>query len=254
MISLKTEKEIKIMAKGGKILVGIMRELKSKVEPGIATKELNKLAQELVFKSGLKPAFLGYKGFPAVLCTSVNEVIVHGLPSDYILKSGDILSLDLGIRHQGYFADMAVTLPVGEVSQEARFLIRVVKKALNIAIKKTRPGNTTGDIGEAIQRYFQKRGVEPIKELCGHGIGKKLHEEPEILNYGKRGKGDKLKPGMVFCLEPMAAFGKGKIKRTKDGFGLKTIDNSLSAHFEHTVAVTKEGSLVLTKSLRTPAT
>lgn len=247
MIPIKTEKEIKIMAEAGKILAGIIRELKKEVKIGITTNYLNKLAQELIFKSGAKPGFLDYDGFPEVLCTSVNEVMVHGLPSDYALKNGDILSLDLGIIYQGYYADMAITVPVGEISRESQVLIRAVKKSLNIAIKKARPGNTTGDIGNTIQRYLEKRGLNVVKELCGHGIGKKLHEEPEILNYGKRKKGEALKQGMVLCLEPIAAIGKAKIKKASDGFGFKTIDDSLSAHFEHMIVIAENGARVLTE-------
>ncbi|MBU3918782.1 type I methionyl aminopeptidase [Patescibacteria group bacterium] len=243
---IKTEQEIKIITQAGKILADIIRELKKEVKPGIKTIDLDKLAQELIFKSKTQPGFLDYKGFPAILCTSVNEVIVHGLPSDYVLKNGDILSLDLGIIHNGYYADMAITVPIGEISREAQVLIRAVKKSLNIAIKKARPGNTTGDIGNTIQRYLEKRGLNVVKDLCGHGIGKKLHEEPEILNYGKRKKGEILKQGMVLCLEPMATIGKAKIKKAGDGFGFKTIDDSLSAHFEHMIVITQNGSRVLT--------
>ncbi|MBU3964386.1 type I methionyl aminopeptidase [Patescibacteria group bacterium] len=247
MIPIKTPQEIKIMAEAGKILAEIMKEIKSAVKPGITTNELNKLAQELVFKSNTIPAFLGYDDFPAVLCTSINEVIVHGIPSEYVLKQGDILSLDLGIMYKGYFSDMAITMPVGEISIEAWQLIRAVKKSLSIAIKKARPGNTLGDVGNTIERYLEKRGLCVVKELCGHGIGRKLHEEPEILNYGKRKKGEELKQGMVLCLEPMAGIGIGKIKKAPDRYGLQTIDNSLSAHFEHTIAITSNGNRILTE-------
>ncbi|PIS34752.1 MAG: type I methionyl aminopeptidase [Parcubacteria group bacterium CG08_land_8_20_14_0_20_43_9] len=247
MISIKTQEEIKIMAEAGNILAEIMRQVKSAVRPGITTQELNKLAQEFIFKSKAEPAFLGYDDFPAVLCTSVNEVIVHGAPSEYALKQGDILSLDLGIIYKGYFSDMAITVPVGEISMEAWQLIRAVKKCLSIAIKKTRPGNTFGDVGNTIERYLEKRGLCVVKELCGHGIGKALHEEPEILNYGKRRKGEELKEGMVLCLEPMAGIGTGKIRKAPDKYGLQTADDSLSAHFEHTIAITHNGSRILTE-------
>lgn len=247
MSLVKTEREIAIMREGGKILAEIMDELKKIVKPGIKTKDLDKLASELIFKFQVKPGFLDYQGFPNVLCTSVNELIVHQVPSDYLLKEGDILSLDMGIIYQGYYADMAVTVPVGEISREAKFLIRAVKKALNISIKKVKPGNTLGDLGNTIQRYLEKRGLEVVRELCGHGIGKELHESPEVLNYGKRRKGLKLQKGMVICIEPMAALGRAKIKKTADGFGFKTIDDSLSAHFEHMVAVSDRGAVVLTE-------
>lgn len=246
-IIINSQKEQKILLEGGKILARIMEELKKEVRPGIRTIKLEKRARELIKKYKVKPAFLGYEGYPAVLCTSVNEVIVHGLPSDYQLKEGDILSLDLGIKYKGYYADMAITLWVGKVSPLAQRLIKVTKKALKRAIKKTRPGNTVGDIGNTIQRYVEKRGFFVIRDLCGHGIGKKLHQEPQILNYGKRHTGMKLIPGMVFCIEPMVAVGTSKIQKTEDGFGYKTADNSLSAHFEHMVMVTKEGRKVLTE-------
>lgn len=246
-IPLKTEKEIEIMARAGKILAKILDELKRKVKPGVKTKDLEIEARKLIEEYKVEPAFLGYEGYPAVLCTSVNDIIVHGVPSEYQLKEGDILSLDLGIKYKGYYADMAVTVPVGKISEEAQRLIRVTKKALKRAIKKARPGNTIGDIGNTIQRYVEKRGFYVIKELCGHGIGRELHEEPQILNYGKRHTGAKLLEGMVFCIEPMAAVGTSKIRKAKDGFGFATFDGSLSAHFEHMIVITKTGRKILTE-------
>lgn len=235
------------MAEGGKILAKIMKELEKKVRPGITTKELDKVAKELILKSKAKCSFLGYENFPACLCASINEEIVHVTPSERKLKEGDIISLDLGIFWKGYHLDMAITLPVGKVSFEAQRLIRVTKKALKLAIKKTRPGNTFGDIGNTIQRYVESQGFNVVRDLCGHGIGKELHEEPKVLNYGKRHQGEKLKEGMVFCIEPMVTMGDFKIKKTKDGYGFQTKDGSLSCHFEKTVAVTKEGCEILTK-------
>ncbi len=246
-IPIKTAYEIEIMARAGKILAKILDELKKEVKIGVATEELEKKARELTKKYNVKPAFLGYEGYPAALCISVNDVIVHGLPSRYQIKDGDIVSLDFGIKYQGYCSDMAVTVPVGNVTEEARRLIRITKKALKRAIKKTRPGNTIGDIGNTIQRYVEKRGFFVIKDLCGHGIGKELHQEPQILNYGKRKTGPELVPGMVFCIEPMVSMGTEKIKRAPDGFGYATADGSLSAHFEHMVLVTKSGRKVLTE-------
>ena len=246
-IPIKTAYEIEIMARAGKILAKILDELKKEVKIGVATEELEKKARELTKKYNVKPAFLGYEGYPAALCISVNDVIVHGLPSRYQIKDGDIVSLDFGIKYQGYCSDMAVTVPVGNVTEEARRLIRITKKALKRAIKKTRPGNTIGDIGNTIQRYVEKRGFFIIKDLCGHGIGKELHQEPQILNYGKRKTGPELVPGMVFCIEPMVSIGTEKIKRAPDGFGYATADGSLSAHFEHMVLVTKSGRKVLTE-------
>lgn len=246
-IPLKKPREISLMKEGGKILSEIIKELKNKVKPGIKTKELEEIARELIKKNKVKPSFLNFEGYPAVLCTSINEEIVHAIPSERILKEGDILSLDLGIFYKGFHTDMAVTLPVGEISDEARRLIRITKKALKLAIKKSRVGNTLGDIGNTIQRYVEGRGFNVVRELCGHGIGRELHEPPQVLNFGKRNKGEKIKEGMVICIEPMVTMGDWHIKKTKDGFGFQTKDGSLSCHFESTVAITKNGPIILTK-------
>ena len=247
MIRIKTPEQIKIMAEGAKILAKIMKELEKKVQPGITTKELDRLAEELVLNYETICSFKGYDGFPACLCTSINEEIVHALPSDRILKEGDIISLDLGIIYKDFHSDMAVTLPVGKVTPEIQRLIKITKKALKRGIKKIRPGNTTGDIGNTIQRYVEDQGFNVVRDLCGHGIGRELHEDPQILNYGKRHKGEELKEGMVICLEPMVTVGDWQLKKSEDGFGYETRDGSLSAHFEHTIVVTKDGSRVLTE-------
>jgi len=247
-ISIKTPGEISLMREGGRILAKIMKELEKEVRPGITTRELEIKAEKLILKHGATPSFKGYQNYPATLCTSINEEIVHVVPSERILKEGDIISLDLGIFYKGFHTDMALTLPVGEVDPEARRLIRVTKKALKRGIKKSRPGNTFGDIGNTIQRYVESQGFNVIRDLAGHGIGKELHEEPQILNYGKRKKGAKIKEGMVFCIEPMVSMGDWRIKKTRDGFGYQTADNSLSCHFEHTIAVTKEGPEILTQT------
>ena len=246
MITIKTPEEIEIMAEGGKVLAKIMKKVEGKLRPGIKTKELNELFEELVFKFGAKPSFKGEEGFPASLCTCINEEIVHCPPSERILKEGDILSLDGGILWKGFHSDMAVTVPVGEISFEAKRLIRVTKKALKMASKKVKPGNRVGDISNAIQRYVEYQGFHVIAELTGHGIGRKLHEEPEILNFGKKHTGPEIKEGMVICIEPMVSMGDWKIKKSKAGYGWETRDGSLSAHFEHTVAVTKDGCEILT--------
>jgi len=253
MITIKTPEEIKIMAEGGKILAKIMRELEKKIRPGITTKELDRLAESLILKSGGKCSFKGYENFPACLCTSINEEIVHGVPSDRVLKEGDIISIDLGILYKGFHTDMAITLPVrspglvGKIDPEVARLIRVTKKALKRGIKKARIGNTFGDIGNTIQRYVESQGFNVVRDLCGHGIGKEVHEEPKILNYGKRRTGPEIKEGMVFCIEPMVTVGDWHIKRTKNGFGYQTEDGFLSAHFEHTLAATKNGCQILTE-------
>ncbi len=247
MISIKSKKEIKTMREGGKILAGIMGEVIKISEAGITTNELNRLAESLIFKYGGRPSFKGHEGYPAALCTSLNEEIVHAIPSSRKLKEGDILSLDLGIIYKGFHTDMAVTIPIGEVDFETKRLIRATRKALKRGIKKVRPHITFGDVSNAIQRYAEDQGFSVVRELCGHGIGRELHEEPQILNYGKRGKGEEIEEGMCFCLEPMLTCGSWEIEKGEDGFAFKTRDNSLSAHFEHTLAVTADGCRVLTQ-------
>jgi len=248
MIPIKTDSEIKIMRENGKILAHIMEELKNKVEPGITTKDLDRLAQSLVLKYEGIPSFKDYEGFPATLCTSINDQIVHGVPSDRVLKQGDILSLDLGFFKNGFHSDMAITVPIGEIDSEVNRLIKATKKALKRGIKKSKVGNTFGDVSNTIGRLIENSGFVVIKDLCGHGIGENLHEEPQILNYGKRHKGEKIEVGMVFCLEPMLAMkGEGNIKKSSDGFGFETDDNCLSVHFEHTIAITEKGPEVLTE-------
>ena len=246
MIEIKSKMEIKIMSEGCKILAQIMEKLKEKVRAGITTKELDRLAESLIFRYKVKPSFKGYEGYPAALCTSINEEIVHALPSERVLKEGDIISLDLGIFYKGFHSDMAVTLAVGDIEPETRRLLKATKKALKRGIKKARVGNTFGDVSNTIQRYSEDQGFNVVRELCGHGIGKELHEEPQILNYGKRKTGPKIKEGMCFCLEPMLTMGGYEIKKSKDGFGFETKDGSLSVHFEHTLTITKEGCQILT--------
>jgi len=250
MISIKTPKEIKIMTEGGRILAMVMEEISRRVKPGIIVKDLDKVAEDLVLRYGVECSFKGYQGFPACLCLSVNEELVHCIPSDRRLNQGDIVSLDLGIKYKGYHNDMAVTLPVGNISPEAQRLIRVTKKALKRGIKKVKPGNTFGDIGNTIQRYVEGQGYGVVRELCGHGIGRQVHEDPQVLNYGKRKTGVKLQEGMTFCIEPMVTVGDWHLKKAKDNYGFQTRDNSLCAHFEHTVVVTSAGCKILTKIVK----
>ncbi|OGZ70311.1 MAG: type I methionyl aminopeptidase [Candidatus Staskawiczbacteria bacterium RIFCSPLOWO2_01_FULL_33_9] len=247
MNQIKSEEEIKIMAEGGKILASVLSQIEKMAKPGITTIELDRAAEALILKHGALPAFKGYEGFPYSLCASVNEEIVHGFPSEKILKEGDIIGLDLGVLYKGYNTDMAVTVPVGNISFEAKRLIMVTKKALKRGIKKVRHGVTVGDIGNTIQRYIEDQGLGVVRDLCGHGIGKEVHEEPRIPNFGSRHKGEVLKEGMVICLEPMVTMGDWHLKKAKDGYGYETKDGSLSAHFEHTMAVTKNGVRVLTE-------
>lgn len=247
MISIKTPEEIKIMAEGGKMLAEVLKEVEKKAKPGVTTLDLDRAAEALILSRGAKPAFKNYQGFPFSLCASVNEIIVHGYPSDYVLKEGDIIGLDLGLVYKGYNLDMASTVAVGKVSFEAKRLIVSAKKALKRGIKKAKIGNTIGDIGNTVQRFVEGQGYGVIKDLCGHGIGKELHEEPKIPNFGKRGSGPELKEGMVICIEPMISMGDYALRKADDGYGYATKDGSLSAHYEHTIAITKSGPKVLTE-------
>ena len=252
MSIIKTKEEIGLMRKSGQIAAEILGKVQEAVKPGVTTKELDKLAEELILKHGVEPAFRGQssgkKGelYPAVLCVSLNNVVVHGLPSDYKLQSGDILGLDFGVVYRGWYSDLAVTVPVGEASAETRRLIDVTKRALRQGLKKVHPGNTTGDIGNTIQRWVESRGFEVVRDLCGHGVGRELHEEPQVPNFGKRHKGEVLKEGMVIAIEPMVVTGSWELVYSLDDQGFETKDKSLSAHFEHTVAVTRGGCEVLT--------
>jgi len=246
MIQIKSPQEIQIMAEGGKILATVLKELENMVAPGITTLQLDRAAEALILKHGAKPAFKGYKKFPYSLCTSVNEDIVHALPSKRILKEGDIITLDLGVLHKGYNTDMAVTVGVGEISFEAKRLLMVTKKALRLGTKKARDGVRIGDLGNTIQRFVEDQGFGVVRDLCGHGIGKQVHEDPFIPNFGKRGTGLNLAEGMVICIEPMVTMGNYEIKKSEDGYGYATKDGSLSAHFEHTILITRDGSRILT--------
>ena len=246
MITLKTQEEIALIAEGGKILAKALKHIEAMAKPGITTLELDKAAEDFILAAGAKPAFKGYEGFPFSLCASVNENIVHGYPSNYIVKDGDVLKLDLGVLYKGFNTDSAITVAVGNVSYEAKRLINVTKKSLRLGIKKAKIGNTVGDIGNTVQRFVEDQGFGVVRDLCGHGIGKTVHEDPKIPNYGKRGGGEKLIEGMVICIEPMVTAGDYNIMPSKDGYGYATKDGNLSAHFEHTLAITKKGPRVLT--------
>jgi len=248
MISLKTTKDIVEMREGGVILARILDKVARQVKPGVTTKELDSLSKKLILKAGAETAFLGYQEFPGVVCTAVNEEGVHVPPSARVLQDGDILTLDIGLKWNGWYLDMARTFPVGRVSQEKQRLIKVTKMALDLGVKQAKPGNHLGDIGDTIQTYVEKHGYGIVRELCGHGIGKELHEEPRVLNYGKAGEGLKLKEGMVIAIEPMVTVGDWKLKLAKDGHSYNTKDGSLFCHFEDTIAITKNGLQVLTKA------
>ena len=247
MINIKTPKEIETMREGGKILAGILKKLTESVKPGITTNDLEKLARELVLSNGVKPSFLGYDGYPAALCTSVNDEIVHGVPSDRVLEDGDVLKLDMGVLHKGFHTDSAVTVLIGKGDGHKIKLINVTKEALRVGISKAKVGSTLGDIGSAVQNYVEQNGFNVVRDLVGHGIGRELHEPPQVMNYGEAGEGEELRAGMVIAIEPMVVTGDWKIKNSKDGFGFVTKDGGLAAHFEHTVAITKKGPIILTQ-------
>lgn len=251
-MSLKSLAEIKLMQEGGQILRGIVNQLVAAAKPGLATKELDNLARQLIKEAGALPSFLGYRPagarqpYPAAICTSINEVIVHGLPGDYQLQEGDLLKIDLGLFYKSFHTDTAVTVGIGRISAEAQKLIEITKESLRRAIAQCRPGNHLGDIGYAVSGYVKRQGFSVAKNLTGHGVGRELHEEPTIFNEGQRGKGIELQPGMVLAIEPMVCVGKGEtVQLADEAYAVK--DGSLTAHFEETVAITVDGPLVLTK-------
>ncbi len=252
MITIKTPQEIEIMREGGRRLAHVLKALRKEVRPGIATKELDKKARMLVEEWGDRAAFLNYKphgalkAFPAALCASVNEVVVHGLPSSHTLKEGDIVKLDMGLIHDGFYVDSAITVAVGKVSKEAEGLLGATRESLRDGVKMAKPGNAIGDIGWAVSRRIEREGFGIVKALTGHGIGRELHEDPHVYNLGRRGEGDKLRVGMVLAIEPMVALGDGRVRQLKDD-SFVTMDGSIAAHFEHTVAITEKGPLILTE-------
>lgn len=252
-IIIKTPEQIKIIREGGKILAKVLAKVAKKVAPGISTYDLDKYAFDFIKEEGATPAFLNYrpegapKAFPASICISVNNEIVHGIPlKTKILKEGDIVSLDLGIKYKGLFTDHAVTVPVGKISKSDEKLLSDTKKALEIGILAAVGGATVGDVGHSIESFAGKKyGI--VRELAGHGVGVKIHEDPYIPNYGKAGKGQKLIPGMIVAIEPMLNIGKAGIVTAPDNWTIKTIDGKHSAHFEHTILITEGGADVLTK-------
>lgn len=250
MIYIKTEEEIEIMKKGGEILAEILRKLSQEVKVGIKTWDLEERARQLTSEyPGASPAFLSYEDYPATLCVSINDEVVHALPSDRMIEPGDLVSLDFGLIYRGFNVDSAVTIliPGGEQQELKKKLLRTTKECLEIGISKAKAGNTIGDIGSAIQKHAEKNRFGIIRELVGHGIGKELHEEPHVPNFGKEGQGPELVEGMVIAIEPMFTTGSIEVKEDKKTLAWKTKDGSLSVHFEHTVAITKDRPIVLTK-------
>ena len=247
MIPLKNKQEFDKIRKAGKILVNVLENLESFIKPGITTKDIDNRAAKLIRSHGAVPAFKNYKGFPGNVCTSINEVVVHGIPGKEKLRDGDIVSLDIGVKLDGYFADAAVTFGVGHVSNEAKRLIEVTKKSLQAGIDQIWPGNHLSNVSRAVQDTVESNGYSVVRAFVGHGIGSELHEPPEIPNFGSPGKGITLKPGMVLALEPMVNMGTYEVEVLGDGWTAVTKDRKLSSHFEHTVAVTETGSEILTK-------
>jgi len=245
----KSPEEIEKMRRSGQLVRRVLNHVKALVVPGATTMDLEKAAEKLIAELGATPAFKGYYGYPCVLCTSVNEEIVHGIPSDKrTLNSGDIVSVDCGVVLDGYYGDAAITVPVGEeITPELRKLLKVTEDSLYRGIEKVRIGNSVGDVGSAVQQFVEAAGFSVVREFVGHGIGTKLHEEPQVPNFGTPGHGAKLREGMVLAIEPMVNYGKPEARVLSDKWTAVTADGSYSAHFEHCVAVTKDGPMILTQ-------
>jgi methionyl aminopeptidase len=249
MIEIKSFEQIGLMRQAAEILKDVIAEIKPYIKPGITTKQLDDMARKRIISSGAKCAFLGYKGFPKSICTSVNEEIVHGIPGDRVLKEKDILSLDVGVEYKGYFSDAAITIAVGRVDPEITRLIEITKDALYKAIDTAKLGARISDISHAVQERVEKNKFSVIRDFVGHGIGANLHEDPQIPNFGQPGMGVRLKEGMVLAIEPMVSYGKPEIEILSDGWTAVTLDKSFTAHFEHTVAITTQGPEILTDGI-----
>lgn len=246
MIYLKTEKEIELIKASAQVLGKAHAEVAQWIKPGVETRKLDSVAEEFIRDNGGSPSFKGFNNFPASLCISVNEVVVHGIPSSYVLQEGDIVSIDCGVKLDGYHSDSAYTYPVGDVSNEVMKLLAATKQSLYKGIEQAVDGLRIGDIGAAIQTYVEDKRYSVVRELVGHGLGRELHESPEVPNYGKRGKGIKLKEGMVLAIEPMINLGTRSVTQERDGWTIRTNDRKYSAHFEHTVVVRKGKPEILT--------
>jgi methionyl aminopeptidase len=245
-IQLKSSEEIRAIGRGGAILHDVLDRIEEKVRPGVTTGELDRIARQMIESRGGVPAFLGYQGFPGTLCTSVNEEIVHGIPSRRVLEEGDIVSVDVGMILDGFYSDTARTLAVGQIDPVSRRLLDVTKRSLEIAISQLVSGRRLGDLSHAVQEYVEGEGFSVVREYAGHGIGRNLHEEPRIPNHGQAGRGPRWEAGMVVAIEPMVNVGTHKTRVLEDDWTVVTADGERSAHFEHTVAVTEDGPVVLT--------
>lgn len=247
MIIRKTPREIALLKEAGRIVALVHEELKKHIVSGITTKEIDKLSEKVIRQNGATPSFKGYQGFPGSVCVSINDMVIHGIPDNRKLKDGDIVSVDVGACYQGYHGDSAWTYAVGEVSSEAKELMKVTKEALFEGLKQAKPGNHVGDISAAIEEYVKQHGYTSPVDYTGHGVGTSIHEDPMVPNYGKSGHGPLLKTGMVIAVEPMVHIGKKDVKVLKDGWGVVTADHSLAAHYEHTIVITEDGYEILTK-------
>lgn len=250
MIQIKTEREIETMRQAARAVADTLEGLRAMVRPGLCTRELDRFAERSLRSRGMRPAFKGYRGFPASICASPNEVVVHGIPSDRPLEEGAILSIDLGAEYQGWYGDAAVTVPVGRVSPEAERLLRVTEEALRRGVEQARPGNRLHDISWAIQSCAEEAGYGVVREYVGHGIGRSMHEDPQVPNFGRPGSGPRLQAGMVLAIEPMVNAGTASVELLEDGWTVVTADRGLSAHFEHTVAIREGGAEILTLPAR----
>jgi methionyl aminopeptidase len=247
VIVCRSAAELEKMRAAGRLVGEVLTALTPSVVPGVTTAELDEVAEKMITDAGAIPAFKGYHGYPATICSSINEEVIHGIPSGQrVLREGDILSIDVGASLEGYFGDSAITVPVGHVSEEAARLLTVTEEALYKAIEVARPGGRVSDIGHAVQKHVEAYGFSVVREFVGHGIGQKMHEEPQVPNYGEAGRGPRLAEGMVLAIEPMVNAGKPAVKVLSDGWTAVTRDKSLSAHFEHTVAITASGAWILT--------
>ena len=242
MIFYKTGEEIELIRNSSLLVGKTLAELAKIIRPGVTTLDLDNVAEEFIRDHGASPGFLGYGGFPNTLCTSVNEAVVHGIPNKTPLKDGDIVSVDCGVLMNEFYGDSAYTFEVGEVSADIKKLLEVTKACLNLAVEQTKSGNRIGDIGFSVQNHAEKNGYGVVRELVGHGLGRGLHEKPEVPNYGKKGRGHKMKPGLVLAIEPMINLGKKEVTQLSDGWTIVTKDGLPSAHFEHDVAISKDGT------------
>jgi methionyl aminopeptidase len=247
MIVCKSPDEVEKMRAANALVAGVLSELQATVKPGVTAQELDTVAETRVREAGAVPAFKGYHGYPATLCVSVNDAVVHGIPSPRKLVEGDIVSLDMGVVLDGYYGDSALTVGVGTISDAATELLAVTREALDLAIDCARVGGRVSDLGHAVQNHVESRGFSVVREFVGHGIGTRLHEEPQIPNYGRPGRGPYLKEGMVLAIEPMVNAGRPAVRVLDDGWTAVTVDGSLSAHFEHSVAVSKDGPVILSR-------